>query len=163
MSGRPIRLVTAAVGSALAADLAASAAQAGCYTCGYAPTPTYVAPYAQSCGSCATSYVTPRVVYVPRVVYSAPCGYSSCGTGYVSPAYRVDLGPTYTTPVAYPADDDDYVAPRSYGPTYEPRAYRPWRHYGGYPHGRYSTPHRHASPGYYRPQHSHRGPAGRYY
>jgi hypothetical protein len=164
MSGRPIRLVAAAVGSALAAVLAASAAQAGCYTCGYAP--TYVAPvtYAAPCGGCTTTVVR-RVVYAePRFVYAAPCG--GCGTTYGSPVYPVDLGPTYTTPVAMPEDDDDYVASRSYryasryddlddyrSRTYRYRALRA-RLYDAHLHraARFSVTHSHV-PVSYRPLH----------
>src|ERR1700681_227751 len=91
MSGRPIRLATTTVVSALAAALSGSAAFAGCYSCGCSPT-YYVAPaptYASPCGGCATTYVAPRVVYA-----------SPCATSYApQPAYRVDLGPTITTRV----------------------------------------------------------------
>jgi len=106
MLGRPIRLMTTTVVSALAVAISAPAALA-CYSgCG----PAYVAPpvnFGTPCGSCGQSYVAPPVVYAPPpVVYTSPCG----GCAALQPAYRVDLGPTYQLPAVA-----DYIyCPRPY-------------------------------------------------
>jgi hypothetical protein len=105
MPGRPIRLITATVASALAVALSASAALA-CHSCEgcasvYVPPPAILG----SCASCAPSYE-------PPTVYSSPCN-----SGYVAavPTYRVDLGPTYRAPVAVVEEPvPDYGYPRRY-------------------------------------------------
>lgn len=114
MPGRPIRLITTTLASALAVALSAPAALA-CYSCGGCA-PAYVAPpvvYAPPCGGCGESY--------------APLYGSPCGARYVAPqpAYRVDLGPTYQMPVVSVEEPvADYIYPRHY--PYVSRYSRHW-------------------------------------
>ena len=104
MSGRPVRLLTAAGLMAAASLMSITAASAGCYSgCGYsAPVAYYSAPVVYS--------------YAAPVTYAAPC--SPCGYasyGYASPMYVVNQGPSYTAPVTGEAEDVyDYGYRRAY-------------------------------------------------
>ena len=151
MSGRPVRLLSAATIAAAASLLSVSAVSAGCYSgCGYAaPVAHYSAPVVYS-----YSYSAP-------VSYAAPC--NPCGSasyGYASPMYVVNQGPAYTHPVTIAADPTP-----SYGYGYR-RAYpyyadggvrwhrRHWHHRGyGYRHHRFG--YRHHG---YRHGYRHHGP-----
>jgi hypothetical protein len=94
MSGRPVRLLTAATIAAAASLLSISAASAGCYSgCGgYG----YAAPVAHYSAPVVYSYS-----YAAPVSYASPC--SPCGGyasyGYARPMYVVNQGPTFTEPV----------------------------------------------------------------
>lgn len=126
MLGRPIRLMTTTVVSALAVAISAPAALA-CYA-GCAPSYSAPPPFTlgMPCGSCGQSYAAPPAVYGPPPVVYAPAqvGYAPpCGGCYApQPAYRVDLGPTYQLPVASVGEPvADEVYPRRY-----PYAGRTW-------------------------------------
>jgi hypothetical protein len=81
MTGRPVRLFTAAAFAAAASLLSATTASA-CY------------------GGCGFGYAGPVTHSYPA---AAPVSYGSCvnpcGYGYVSPMYVVNHGPIYTAPV----------------------------------------------------------------
>ncbi len=144
MSGRPVRLLTAATVAAAASLLSISTASAGCYS---------------GCGG--TSYAAPVAYYTAPVVYSysyaapvsyaapcSPCG-SSYGYGYASrPMYVVNQGPSYTAPVIGEAEgvyDTGYRRAYPYlgegGVRWHRRhwqrgyGYRGYRHGLGYRHG----------------------------
>lgn len=92
MSGRPVRLLTAATIAAAASLLSVSAASAGCYSgCG-----GYAAPVAYYSAPVVYSYS-----YAAPVTYASPC--SPCGGyasyGYARPMYVVNQGPIFTEPV----------------------------------------------------------------
>ena len=96
MSGRPVRLLTAATVAAAASLLSISAASASCYSsCGGV---SYAAPVAYYTAPVVYSYS-----YAAPVSYAAPCanpcGYSSYGYASPRPMYVVNQGPTYTAPV----------------------------------------------------------------
>ena len=183
MSGRPVRLLTAATVAAAASLLSISTASASCYSgCGggyAAPVAYYTAPVVYS-----YSYAAPVSYAAP----CSPCG-SSYGHGYASrPMYVVNQGPSYAAPVvgeaeggyepgyrrAYPYMGEGGVRwhrrhwQRGYG-------YRGYRHGLGYRHGfglrhgyrhhgfrhggRYSMRHPMVGPGgVYRPRHPMVGP-----
>ena len=138
MTGRPVRLLTAAALAAAASLLTVSAASAGCYSCG------------------ASYYAPPVVQYTAPVVYSysyaAPATYAapSCGCGgyaasYQSPMYVVNQGPAFDAPVVGEPEDAsptlDYGYRRAYpyiggGARWHHRhwqrglGYRGWGHHG---------------------------------
>ena len=186
MSGRPVRLLTAATVAAAASLLSISTASAGCYS---------------DCGG----YSAPAAYYAPPVVsYASPCspcggsyGYGSYGYAPSRPMYVVNQGPTYTDPVvgeaegvvdtgyrrAYPYVGEGGVRwhRRHWQRGYGYRGYRHglgyrhgfglrhgYRHHGhGYRHhgfrhgGRYSMRHPMVGPGgIHRPRHPMVGPGG---
>jgi hypothetical protein len=113
MSGRPVRLLTAAAIAAAASLLSIASASAGCYSCGASY--SYAAPVA---------YYTAPVVY--SYSYAAPAAYAapSCGCGgYTAsaPMYVVNQGPTYNAPVTVDAEQE---------PAYEPSYRRGYSYYG---------------------------------
>jgi len=189
MSGRPVRLLTAATVAAAASLLSISTASAGCYSgCGggyAAPAAYYTAPVVYS-----YSYAAP-------VSYAAPCspcggsyGYGSYGYAPSRPMYVVNQGPSFTEPVVGEAEggyEPGYRRPYPYlgegGVRWHRRhwqrgyGYRGYRHGLGYRHGfglrhgyrhhgfrhggRYSMRHPMVGPGgIYRPRHPMIGPGG---
>lgn len=189
MTGRPVRLLTAAALAAAASLLTVSAASAGCYGCGASysapPVVQYTAPVVYS-----YSYAAP-------VTYAAPsCGCGGYAASYQSPMYVVNQGPTYDAPVVGEPEEAapalDYGYRRAYrhiggGARWHHRGYghrsygdRGWGHrgfgyrgighrgfgyregYRGFRHGmRYSMRHPIVGPGgMYRPRHTMVGPGG---
>ena len=174
MSGRPVRLLTAATLVAAASLISISTASAGCYSCG--PTVSYAAP--------VVTYQAPVVYsYAPAVRYAAPsCG---CG-GYAAsaPMYVVNQGPTYNAPVTIDAEQEPSYGYRRAYPYYGAGGGIRWhrrhwhRGYGhrgfGYRHGyrhhgyryggRFSMRHPIVGPGgiYRGPRHPIIGPRGIY-
>jgi len=115
MTGRPVRLLTAAAIAAAASLFSIASASAGCYGCGSSY--TYAAPVA---------YYTAPVVY--SYSYAAPAAYAapSCGCGgyaasYQAPMYVVNQGPSYNAPVTVEAEQE---------PAYEPSYRRGYSYYG---------------------------------
>ena len=114
MSGRPVRLLTAATVAAAASLLSISTASAGCYSgCGgYSPPAAYY-----------TAPVVYSYSYAAPVSYAAPC--SPCGSSYgygyapQRPMYVVNQGPTYAEPVVGEAEGG-----------YEPGYRRPYPYMG---------------------------------
>jgi hypothetical protein len=159
MSGRPVRLLTAAIAAA-ASLLSVSAASASCYSgCGYAaPVVRYSAPVVYS-----YSYAAPVTYAAP----CSPCGYASYGYA-AAPMYVVNQGPTYTHPVTIAADPTpsyEYGHRRAY-PYYGDGRMRwhrrHWHHRG---HGYRHHGHRYGKfvPGYrhgWRARHPMVGPGG---
>src|SRR5262245_41369583 len=93
MTGRPVRLLTAAAFAAAASLLSASSASATCGGCGFGyAAPVYSAPVAYS-----VSYAAP-MSYGYGGGCANPCGYGGYG-GYASPGYVVNQGPAYDAPV----------------------------------------------------------------
>lgn len=137
MSGRPVRLLTAAAVAVAASLFSVSAASAGCYTgCGYAaPVVRYVAPVVYS------------YTYTKPVTYASPC--SPCGYAHVrhvrhrhyypAPMYIVNQGPTYTAPVIGAAEGVvEYGYRRSYPFVGGGRVHwhrKHWHHRWGHRHG----------------------------
>lgn len=185
MTGRPVRLLTAAALAAAASFLTVSAASAGCYSCGASysapPVVQYTAPVVYSYSYAAPAYAAPS------------CGCGGYAASYQSPMYVVNQGPTYDAPVvgepeAAPALDYGYRRAYPYiggGARWHHRGYR-HRGYGhrgfgyrgglghrgfgyregyrGFRHGlRYSMRHPIVGPGgMYRPRHTMVGPGGIY-
>src|SRR5947199_2750474 len=94
MTGRPVRLLTAAAFAAAASLLSALPASANCGGCGfgYSAPVAYAAPVAYS------------VSYAAPMSYGGgcanPCGYGGYGGyGYAQPSYVVNQGPAYDAPV----------------------------------------------------------------
>src|SRR6476659_11142983 len=88
MTGRPVRLLTAAAFAAAASLLSVSSASANCGGCGFGyAAPVYSAPVAYS------------VSYAAPVSYGGGCanpcggGYGYGGYGYAQPSYVVNHGP----------------------------------------------------------------------
>ena len=97
MSGRPVRLLTAATIAAAASTASITAASAGCYSgCG-----GYAAPVAHYSAPVVYSYS-----YAAPVSYAPPC--SPCGGygsyGYARPMYVVNQGPSFNEPVVGEAE-----------------------------------------------------------
>ena len=112
MTGRPVRLLTAAAFAAAASLLSVSAASANCGGCGFgyaAPAVQYSAPVVYS-----YSYAAPVTYAVP----CSPCGYGGYASyGYTAPMYVVNPGPTYNAPVVGMAEEAptfDYGYRRAY-------------------------------------------------
>jgi hypothetical protein len=178
MSGRPVRLLTAATVAAAASLLSISTASAGCYSgCGgYSPPAAYYAPpvvsYASPCSPCGGSY-----------------GYGSYGYAPSRPMYVVNQGPSYTEPVVGEAEgveEPGYRRPYPYmgeggvrwhrrhwqrGYGHRGYGYRQgfglrhgYRHHGFRHGGRYSMRHPMVGPGgiYRGPRHPMVGPGGIY-
>jgi hypothetical protein len=98
MSGRPVRLLTAAAIAAAASLFSIASASAGCFGCGGSY--GYAAPVA---------HYTAPVVY--SYSYAAPAAYAapSCGCGgYAAsaPMYVVNQGPSYNAPVTVDAEQE---------------------------------------------------------
>jgi hypothetical protein len=92
MTGRPVRLLTAAALAAAASLLTVSAASAGCFSCGES---SYAPPVAQYTAPVVYSYS-----YAAPVTYAAPsCGCGGYAASYQSPMYIVNQGPAYDAPV----------------------------------------------------------------
>ena len=84
MSGRPVRLLTAAAIAAAVSLLSISTASAGCHRCGCGP----VRP---------SSTVVYNYAYPAPIVYARRCAHPA-------PMYVVNQGPTYTAPVTLTAE-----------------------------------------------------------
>ena len=159
MSGRPVRLLTAAAISAAASLLSIASASAGCYGCG--PSHSYAAPVAYYTAPVVYSYS-----YAAPVTYAAPsCGCGGYAASYQAPMYVVNQGPTYAAPVTIDAEQEpayqpSYRRPHSYygegGPRWRHRHWHRGLGYRGFRHSlRYNMRHPMVGPGgIYRPRHA---------